>query len=86
VKSRAIIIACVAFIASGLLTLVVGVTATVEIGRLTGSGLMGICGPYGDYSGLMICMFLGSFPASLVVGSFSAVYFYRHISENEPEN
>lgn len=69
------------FILASLLTFIVGVCCASLVGRLTGSGMLGICGPYGPHAGLVGCIFLASFPAAIAAGFFSARFFYRRIND-----
>jgi len=69
------------FCVVSLLIFVAGASCAILVGQLTHSGLLGICGPYGDHAGLVGCIFIGSFPAAIVAGFFSARYFYRRISD-----
>ena len=66
-----------------LLTLVAGVGATIAVAKATNSGLVGICGPYGDHADLVGWMFLGSIPVSISVGIYSAWRSYRHLTRDE---
>jgi hypothetical protein len=88
-KRYAKIWAALIFCGVSLLTFVGGASCAVVVGKLTDSGMLGICGPYGDHAGLVGCIFLGSFPAAIVVGLFSARNYYRrvrddHNSPNQP--
>jgi len=75
------LLAGLVFMAASSLTLVAGVTFAGVIGEWTNSGLLGICGPYGPHADLVGCIFLGSAPASLVVGIYSARHCYRHLRD-----
>ena len=80
------LIAGLIFVLVTLVTFVVGVAVAVEVGRMTDSGMLGICGPYGPDAGLVALIFLGSLPISIALGVFSAWLFYRHFcprSDNE---
>jgi hypothetical protein len=57
-------------------TLVAGFMLASAVGDATHSGPLGICGPYGPHADLVGGLFLGSFPASLVVG-FCSVWVFR---------
>lgn len=70
------------FCTIGFLTFVGGVSCAAMVGRLTDSGMLGICGPYGEHAGLVGLIFLGSFPAGIVAGIFSASYFYRRVTND----
>jgi hypothetical protein len=72
------LIAGLIFVSVALLTFVAGVAASAEVGKLTGSGMLGICGPYGPDAGLVALIFFASFPVSPAIGLLSAWLFYRH--------
>src|SRR5204862_7711931 len=75
------------FCVVGVLTFVSGVSCAMMVAQWTDSGLLGICGPYGEHAGLVGCIFLGSFPAAIVAGEFSARYFYRRgTDEHKPDS
>jgi hypothetical protein len=65
------------FVVLGLLTFVAGVSSAFKVGQLTNSGLVGICGPYGEHADLVGGIFLGSFPAAIVAAFLAARCFYR---------
>ena len=69
------------FCVVGVLTFVSGVSCAMMVAQWTDSGLLGICGPYGEHAGLVGCIFRGSFPAAIVAGVFSARYFYRRVTD-----
>jgi hypothetical protein len=71
------------FVAVGLLTLIAGVECSFWVEDLTNSGLLGICGPYGQHADLVGCLFLGSFPAAIVAGVFSARFFMRRVRDEQ---
>ncbi len=71
--------AAVIFFTVGLLTFAGGVSCAAAVGKLTHSGLIGICGPYGEHADLVGCIFLGSFPAAIIAAVFSARYFYHRV-------
>jgi len=73
--------AALIFLTAGLLTFVAGVSCATLIGQFTQSGLVGICGPYGKHAGLVGCIFLGSFPAAIAAGVFSARSVYRRFRD-----
>jgi hypothetical protein len=73
------IFAALVFGVGGLLTFVAGASTAIMVGQLTNSGLLGICGPYGDHADLVGCIFLGSFPAAIAAGACSAKFFYRRV-------
>jgi hypothetical protein len=60
---------------------IAGVTLSDKIGEATHSGMLGICGPYGPQADLVGCIFLGSFPAAIAAGFYSAKFFYRRVSD-----
>ena len=70
------------FILVGLLTFVAGVSCASMVGEWTHSGMLGICGPYGPHADLVGCIFLGSFPAAIVAGFFSARFFYHRVRDD----
>jgi len=59
------------------------VAGTALIGKLTHSGPLGICGPYGPAAGLLVWMLLGSIPVSIVVGAYAAWRSYRYLTREE---
>jgi hypothetical protein len=80
-KRRRKFLAAVVFLAAGSVTFVAGVSSAAMVGELTHSGLLGICGPYGEHADLVGLIFLGSFPGAIVAGVFSARYFWRRITD-----
>ena len=63
-----------------VVTFAAGIGAAATVGEFTHSGL-GSCGPYGPAFGLLVSMFIGSFPVSIVAGLVAALradkYFRR---------
>jgi len=74
------------FCAVGFFTFAGGVSCAITVGDLTHSGLLGICGPYGEHADLVGCIFLGSFPTAIVSGFFSARYFYRRVRDEHKDS
>jgi uncharacterized membrane protein YidH (DUF202 family) len=52
-------------------TFSLGIAVTASVAELTHSGL-GSCGPYGKAFDVLVCMFVGSFPVSIVAGLWAA--------------
>lgn len=59
------------------LTFIAGLVLAFFVGEFTGSGLLGICGPYGPGLGAMNTIVMSSIPLGVFAGIFSARYFYR---------
>ena len=53
---------------------------TAMVGKWTGSGLLGICGPYGPHGGLIVITLLCSVPVSLIVGMLAARWLPRWLA------
>ena len=75
------LITALVFVVVSFLTFVTGIAIACAVGKFTDSGFGGICGPYGPYAGLEICLFLGAFPFGLTIGAISAWRFYRFLSK-----
>jgi hypothetical protein len=69
------------FVTVSLLTFVAGASSAIMVGQLTNSGLLGICGPYGEHADLVGCIFLGSFPVAVVAAYCAARFFYRRVTD-----
>ena len=68
------------------LSFVAGVAATIAVGKVTNSGPLGICGPYGPAADLMVWMVLGSIPASIAVGTYAAWRSHRYLTRDEQKS
>lgn len=78
-RCRPKIFAVMIFVVVTSLTFIAGVSAADKAGQMTNSGLLGICGPYGEHANLVILIFVGSLPVAIVAGVFSARYCYRRV-------
>jgi len=64
--------------AFGFLAWCACLTGVARISDATHSGLLGICGPYGDHVGLVVLSFLASFPLSAFAGVWFGKALLRH--------
>jgi len=65
------------------LTFIAGLVLAFIVGEFTGSGLLGISGPYGPGLGLMDAIVLGSIPLGVFAGIFLARYFYQKAKHDD---
>jgi hypothetical protein len=72
--------------AFGFLSLCGCLAGAAKIGEFTHSGLLGICGLYGDHVGLVGMSFLASFPFSAIAGLWFGKLVFRCIKRNDTEN
>ena len=56
---------------------------TRYVSEVTGSGILGICGPYGDYAGLVLTVALSVIPLSIVAGILASRRAYLHFTRVE---
>ena len=52
----------------------------MTVGSATGSGLLGHHGPYGPASGLLISLFIASFPSSLAAAIYAGIRAYQMVA------
>jgi hypothetical protein len=57
-----------------------------RISEATHSGLLGICGPYGDHVGLVTLSFLASIPFSVIAGVWFGNFVLRRIQGTNKAN
>jgi hypothetical protein len=70
----------------GLLSLFGCLAGADRIGEVTHSGLLGICGPYGNHVGLVVLLYLASFPVSAMAGVWFGKTVLRRIKRGDTTN
>jgi hypothetical protein len=55
-------------LAAGLFTMIACFVGATFVGEITHSGILGICGPYGNYADLVGLLYLASVPIGVIAG------------------
>ena len=69
-------------LATGVCTTIACLFVAMGVGEITNSGMLGICGPYGEHADLVGWLFISSFPIGIIAGCAVPCIVKRRFGNN----